>query len=151
MWRKHLRRLALTKSTDAFFRCQKWAGLVIQICDASSGLIGSLHGLTPNSHLTCTHVMQEWNLTAWFDLSLLCTFNSGTGLRMQSLLRNVCRAGSRGAAASLLEFAAPVATQPAASQSSSAIQYLRTYGFSRPIGVGFWLEIHAVGIPLSPC
>jgi len=60
--------------------------------------------------------------------------SASTGLRMQSLLRNVCRAGSRGAAARLLEFAAPVATQPAASQSSSAIQYLRTYGFSRPIG-----------------
>ncbi|CAL5065274.1 unnamed protein product [Urochloa decumbens] len=53
---------------------------------------------------------------------------------MQSLLRNVCRAGSSGAAARLLEFAAPVLTQPAATQSSSAIQYLRPYGFSRPIG-----------------
>ncbi|CAN6223898.1 unnamed protein product [Urochloa humidicola] len=55
---------------------------------------------------------------------------------MQSLLRNVCRAGSSGAAATarLLEFAAPVATQSAASQSSSAIQYLRPYGLSPPIG-----------------
>ncbi|KAK8459556.1 hypothetical protein SEVIR_2G156300v4 [Setaria viridis] len=53
---------------------------------------------------------------------------------MQSLLRNVCRAENRGAAARLLEFAAPVATQPAAAQSSSAIQYLRPYGFSRPTG-----------------
>ncbi|CAL5080530.1 unnamed protein product [Urochloa decumbens] len=56
---------------------------------------------------------------------------------MQSLLRNVCRAGSSGAAARLLEFAAPVVTQPAATQSSSAIQYLRPYGFSRPIGDQF--------------
>ncbi|OEL34894.1 hypothetical protein BAE44_0004087 [Dichanthelium oligosanthes] len=73
----------------------------------------------------------------------------GTDLRMQSLLRNVCRAGS-GAAARLLEFAAPVATHLAATQSSSAIQYLRPYGFGRPIGIGFLLEIQAVGILLSP-
>ncbi|RLM85900.1 50S ribosomal protein L19, chloroplastic-like [Panicum miliaceum] len=53
---------------------------------------------------------------------------------MQSLLRNVCQAGSRLAAARLLEFAAPVATQQVATQSSLAIQYLRPYGFSRPIG-----------------
>ncbi|KAF8779050.1 hypothetical protein HU200_003013 [Digitaria exilis] len=59
---------------------------------------------------------------------------------MQSLLRNVCRASSCGAAARLLEFAAPVATQLAATQSSSAIQYLRPYGFSRPIGVGSLVE-----------
>jgi large subunit ribosomal protein L19 len=53
---------------------------------------------------------------------------------MQSLLRNVCQAGSRLAAARLLEFAAPVATQQMATQSSLAIQYLRPYGFSCPIG-----------------
>ncbi|RCV33453.1 hypothetical protein SEVIR_7G091900v4 [Setaria viridis] len=50
---------------------------------------------------------------------------------MQSLLRNVCRAGSRGAAARLREFAAPVATQPSVAQSSPAIQYQKPYGFSR--------------------
>ncbi|WVZ84967.1 hypothetical protein U9M48_031932 [Paspalum notatum var. saurae] len=55
---------------------------------------------------------------------------------MQSLLRNVCRAGSRGAAARLLEFAAPVATHPRAAHPSSAIKHLRPEpdGFSRPIG-----------------
>ncbi|CAN6234889.1 unnamed protein product [Urochloa humidicola] len=53
---------------------------------------------------------------------------------MQSLLRNACRAGSRGAAARLLDFAAPVvATQPSVTQSSSAI-FQKPYGFSRPIG-----------------
>lgn len=77
------------------------------------------------------------------------TSMQGTGLRMQSLLRNVCRAGSRGAAARLLEFAAPVATQPSVTQSSPAIQHLKSYGFSHPIGVGFLLEIHAVGMPLT--
>ncbi|XP_048530253.1 50S ribosomal protein L19, chloroplastic-like isoform X1 [Triticum urartu] len=56
---------------------------------------------------------------------------------MQSLLRNVCRAGSRGAAARLLEFAAPVATQPGATPPSSAIKHLSTYGFTPPTGVGF--------------
>ncbi|KAF8772899.1 hypothetical protein HU200_005295 [Digitaria exilis] len=69
---------------------------------------------------------------------------------MQSLLRNVCRAASCGAAARLLEFAAPVTTQLAATQSSSAIQYLRPYGFSHPIGVGSLLEMHAVGGQIIP-
>ncbi|CAO2042131.1 unnamed protein product [Urochloa humidicola] len=55
---------------------------------------------------------------------------------MQSLLRNACRAGSRGAAARLLEFAAPVvATQPSVTQSFSAIvQYQKPHGFSGLIG-----------------
>lgn len=56
---------------------------------------------------------------------------------MQSLLRNVCRAGNRGAAARLLEFAAPVATQPGATPPSSAIKHLGPCGFSPPLGVGF--------------
>ncbi|CAL5032324.1 unnamed protein product [Urochloa decumbens] len=56
---------------------------------------------------------------------------------MQSLLRNACGAGTRGAAARLMEFAAPVvATRPSVTQSSSAIaQYQKPYGFSRPIGI----------------
>ena len=57
---------------------------------------------------------------------------------MQSLVRNVCRSGSRGAAARLLELAAaPVATAHAgAAQPSSAVKHLRQpYGFARPIGV----------------
>ncbi|CAN6241899.1 unnamed protein product [Urochloa humidicola] len=53
---------------------------------------------------------------------------------MQSLLRNACRAGTRGAAARLLEFAAPVATQQSITQSSLAIQYQKPHGFSRPFG-----------------
>ncbi|CAL5067534.1 unnamed protein product [Urochloa decumbens] len=55
---------------------------------------------------------------------------------MQSLLRNACGARTRGAAARLMEFAAPVvATRPSVTQSSSAIaQYQKPYGFSRPIG-----------------
>ncbi|CAL5067535.1 unnamed protein product [Urochloa decumbens] len=56
---------------------------------------------------------------------------------MQSLLRNACGARTRGAAARLMEFAAPVvATRPSVTQSSSAIaQYQKPYGFSRPIGI----------------
>ncbi|CAN6270336.1 unnamed protein product [Urochloa humidicola] len=53
---------------------------------------------------------------------------------MQSLLRNACRAGTRGAAARLLEFAAPVATQQSVTQSSLAIQYQKPHGFSLPFG-----------------
>ncbi|VAH93915.1 unnamed protein product [Triticum turgidum subsp. durum] len=58
---------------------------------------------------------------------------------MQSLLRNVCRAGSRGAAARLLEFAAPVATQPGATPPSSAIKHLSTCGFTPPTGMDQFL------------
>ena len=57
---------------------------------------------------------------------------------MQSLVQIVCRAGSRGAAARLLELAAaPVAAaHPGAAQPSSAVKHLKqTYGFARPIGV----------------
>ncbi|KAF7052923.1 hypothetical protein CFC21_060943 [Triticum aestivum] len=61
---------------------------------------------------------------------------------MQSLLRNVCRAGNRGAAARLLEFAAPVATQP----PSSAIKHLRPCGFTPPTGNRF---ISRDGVPAS--
>ncbi|KAF7043611.1 hypothetical protein CFC21_052943 [Triticum aestivum] len=62
---------------------------------------------------------------------------------MQSLLRNVCRAGSRGAAARLLEFAAPVATQPGATPPSSAIKHLSTCGFTPPTGNRF-ISCHGV-------
>ncbi|VAI03206.1 50S ribosomal protein L19, chloroplastic-like isoform X2 [Triticum dicoccoides] len=65
---------------------------------------------------------------------------------MQSLLRNVCRAGNRGAAARLLEFAAPVATQPGATPPSSAIKYLRPCGFTPPTGNWF---ISRDGVPAS--
>ncbi|KAM3293651.1 hypothetical protein ACQJBY_036914 [Aegilops geniculata] len=65
---------------------------------------------------------------------------------MQSLLRNVCRAGSRGAAARLLEFAAPVATQPGATPPSSAIKHLRHYGFTPPTGNR---SISRDGVPAS--
>ncbi|WVZ61732.1 hypothetical protein U9M48_011560 [Paspalum notatum var. saurae] len=71
----------------------------------------------------------------------------GYGLRMQSLLRNVCRAGSRGAAARLLEVAAPVATHPGATQPPAAIKHLSPYGFSRPI----WGQIISLdGAPATP-
>ncbi|KAJ1287604.1 hypothetical protein BS78_02G022700 [Paspalum vaginatum] len=66
---------------------------------------------------------------------------------MQSLLRNVCRAGSRGASARLLDFAAPVATHPGATQLSSAINHLSPCGFSRPI----WGQIISLdGAPANP-
>uniref|UniRef100_A0A453HJR4 50S ribosomal protein L19, chloroplastic n=2 Tax=Aegilops tauschii subsp. strangulata TaxID=200361 RepID=A0A453HJR4_AEGTS len=69
---------------------------------------------------------------------------------MQSLLRNVCRAGNRGAAARLLEFAAPVATQP----PSSAIKHLRPCGFTPPTGLDQFLcvqnrFISRDGVPAS--
>jgi large subunit ribosomal protein L19 len=52
---------------------------------------------------------------------------------MQCLVRNVCRAGSRGAAARLLELAA---AGPGATQPSVAVKLLRPpYEFTRPIGV----------------
>ena len=52
---------------------------------------------------------------------------------MQSLVRNVCRAGSRGAAARLLEAAA---VHPGAALPSSAVRHLsHPCGFARPIGV----------------
>ncbi|KAI4997587.1 hypothetical protein ZWY2020_052929 [Hordeum vulgare] len=56
---------------------------------------------------------------------------------MQSLLRNVCRAGSRGAAARLLKFAAPVAAQPGAAPPPSAVKHLSTCGFTPPTGNRF--------------
>ncbi|VAI03209.1 unnamed protein product [Triticum turgidum subsp. durum] len=67
---------------------------------------------------------------------------------MQSLLRNVCRAGNRGAAARLLEFAAPVATQPGATPPSSAIKYLRSCHLDQFLCVQNWF-ISRDGVPAS--
>ncbi|KAG8058448.1 hypothetical protein GUJ93_ZPchr0002g25166 [Zizania palustris] len=55
-----------------------------------------------------------------------------TGNRMQSLLRTVCRAGSRGSAVKLLDSAASGVAQSGANQSS--IKHLRTCSWIRPIG-----------------
>ncbi|CAD6246403.1 unnamed protein product [Miscanthus lutarioriparius] len=71
---------------------------------------------------------------------------------MQSLVRNVCRAGSRGAAARLLELAAaPVATVHAgAAQPSSAVKHLRQpYGFARSIGVDQSRRVQSRVIPAA--
>ncbi|CAD6266375.1 unnamed protein product [Miscanthus lutarioriparius] len=76
----------------------------------------------------------------------------GTGLRMQSLVRNVCRAGSRGAAAWLLELAAaPVAAvQPGVAQPSSAVKHLRQrYGFARPTGVDQSVRVQSRALPAA--
>ena len=71
---------------------------------------------------------------------------------MQSLVRIVCRAGSRGAAARLLELAAaPVAVaHPGAAQPSSAVKHLKqTYGFARPIGVDQSVRVQSRVIPAA--
>ncbi|EES14403.1 hypothetical protein BDA96_07G013400 [Sorghum bicolor] len=71
---------------------------------------------------------------------------------MQSLVRNVCRAGSRGAAARLLELAAaPVAAaHPGAAQPSSAVKHLwQPYGLARPIGVDQSVRVQSRVIPAA--
>ena len=71
---------------------------------------------------------------------------------MQCLVRNVCQARSRGAAARLLELdAAPVAAvQPGVAQPSSAVKQLRQpYGFARPTGVDQSVRVQSRALPAA--